>query len=58
MPATEVVTAAAIAAIIQGLQAWFALAKLSGISDEQLNEIITQQRTLFNLKAAKDLPDA
>ena len=58
MPITEVATAAAIAALIQGLQAWIALAKLSGVSADQLDEIIAQQRTLFNLKPAKDLPDA
>jgi hypothetical protein len=55
---TEAIAAAAVAALIQGIQAYIAMARLAGVTDEQLDQVLADIRVKFNLKPAKDLPDA
>jgi hypothetical protein len=55
---SETVAAAAIAALVQGIQAYIAMARLAGVSDEELDKILIDTRTKFNLKPASALPNA
>ena len=55
---TEAIAAAAVAALVQGIQAYVAMARLAGVTDEQLTQVLIDIRAKFNLKPAAGLPDA
>ena len=49
---------AATAIIIQGLQAWMAMARMAGMSAEQLEQLYKDELAKFKQNTPDKLPDA
>ena len=58
MPATEILIPMATAALIQGFQAWLAMARMVGLTEEQIRELMDSQYAAFKIRPARNLPDA
>ena len=58
MSSTATITAATTAIIIQGIQAWIAMARQSGMDETQINELFVSTLGLFNNYRPASLPDA
>lgn len=54
----EIIIPAATAIIIQGIQAWIAMARLNGLTEEQLASLFQAELAKFNLNTPDKLPDA
>ena len=57
MAVTEVVAAGLIAALIQGIQAWMAMARQAGLTEEQITALMDEQYSVFQQKINTPLPD-
>ena len=57
MPVTEVVAAGLIAALIQGIQAWMAMARQAGLTDLQIIAMMDEQYVQSEKNRATPLPD-
>ena len=58
MPATEILIGALTSVIIQGIQAWIAMARMNGMTDEQLSTLFNTELAKFNANTPDKLPDA
>lgn len=58
MPAAEILIPALTSVIIQGLQAWIAMARMNGMTEEQLAALFTTELAKFNANTPDKLPDA
>lgn len=57
MAVTEVVAAGLIAALVQGIQAWMAMARQAGLTETQINALMDEQYAVFKQKCSTPLPD-
>lgn len=57
MAVTEVVAAGLIAALVQGIQAWMAMARQAGLTETQIQALMDEQYAVFKQKVATPLPD-
>ena len=58
MPVAEILIPALTSVIIQGLQAWIAMARMNGMTEEQLSELFSTELAKFNANTPDKLPDA
>jgi hypothetical protein len=58
MPAAEILIPALTAVIIQGIQAWIAMARMNGMTEEQLTALFNSELAKFNANTPDKLPDA
>jgi len=58
MTGAEIIIPAATAIIIQGMQAWIAMARLTGMDEEQLAALFQSELAKFNANTPDKLPDA
>ena len=58
MPAAEILIGALTSVIIQGIQAWIAMARMNGMTDEQLQLLFDTELAKFNANTPDKLPDA
>ena len=58
MTGAEIIVPAATAIIIQGIQAWLAMARLHGLTEEQVEALFQSELSKFNLNTPDKLPDA
>ena len=58
MAVTEVVAAGLIAALVQGIQAWMAMARQAGLTEEQMTALMNDQYALFKKNRETPLPDS
>jgi hypothetical protein len=58
MTGAEIIIPAATAIIIQGIQAWIAMARLTGMDEEQLAALFQSELAKFNANTPDKLPDA
>ena len=58
MPAAEILIPMATAALVQGFQAWLAMARMAGLTEEQIRELMDTQYAAFKIRPARELPDA
>ena len=58
MPAAEILIPMATASLIQVFQAWLAMARMSGHTEEQIREQMDSQYAAFKIRPARELPDA
>jgi hypothetical protein len=54
----QVIIPAATAIIIQGLQAWMAMARMAGMTAEQLEQLYKDELAKFQANTPDKLPDA
>ena len=57
MAVTEVVAAGLIAALVQGIQAWMAMARQAGLTETQIGALLDEQYAVFQQKINTPLPD-
>jgi len=57
MPVTEVVAAGLMAALIQGIQAWMAMARQAGLTEAQISALMDEQYAIFQMNVISPLPD-
>ena len=57
MAVTEVVAAGLVAALVQGIQAWMAMARQAGLTETQIGALLDEQYALFQEKINAPLPD-
>ena len=57
MAVTEVVAAGLVAALVQGIQAWMAMARQAGLTETQIGALLDEQYALFQEKINTPLPD-
>ena len=57
MAVTEVVAAGLIAALVQGIQAWMAMARQAGLTETQIGALLDEQYAIFQQKINTPLPD-
>jgi hypothetical protein len=57
MATTEVVAAGLVAALVQGIQAWMAMARQAGLTEEQIAALMDEQYSVFKVKINTPLPD-
>jgi len=53
----EVIAPMVLSALVQAFQAWLAMAKVSGMSDEQIDDLLYVQYDIFQKKVTAPLPD-
>ena len=58
MPVAEILIPALTSVIIQGLQAWIAMARMNGMTEEQLSTLFDSELAKFNANTPDKLPDA
>ncbi len=58
MPIAEIAIPALTAVLIQGLQAWITMARMNGMTEDQLNALFISELTKFNANTPDKLPDA
>ena len=58
MTGAEIIIPAATAVIIQGIQAWMAMARMVGLTEEQVEALFQSELAEFNLNTPDKLPDA
>jgi hypothetical protein len=58
MSGAEILIPVATAALIQGFQAWLAMARMAGLTEEQIRELMDTQYAAFKIRPARELPDA
>lgn len=58
MTGAEIIVPAATAIIIQGIQAWIAMARLNGMSEDQIESLFQSELAKFNANTPDKLPDA
>jgi hypothetical protein len=58
MSTASIVIPAATAIIIQGIQAWIAMARLNGLTEEELEKLFLTELDKFNQNTPDKLPDA
>jgi hypothetical protein len=58
MSGIEIIIPAATAIIIQGIQAWIAMARLNGITEDELEKLFLSELDKFNQNTPDKLPDA
>ena len=58
MSGAEILIPVATAALIQGFQAWLAMARMAGLTEEQIRELMDSQYAAFKIRPARELPDA
>jgi hypothetical protein len=57
MPVTEIVAAGLISALIQGIQAWMAIARQAGLDEAQIAKLMDEQYAIFQMSLLSPLPD-
>jgi hypothetical protein len=57
MPVTEIVAAGLVSALIQGIQAWMAMARQAGLTNLQIIAMMDEQYVQFEKNIATPLPD-
>ena len=57
MAVSEAVAAGLVAALIQGLQAWMAMARQAGLTEEQISDLMDGQYAIFQMSLLSPLPD-
>jgi hypothetical protein len=57
MAVTEAVAAGLVAALIQGIQAWMAMARQAGLTETQITALMDEQHAVFKQKVSTPLPD-
>lgn len=57
MPTGEIIASATMAALIQGFQAWLAMSRASGMTEEQIVAMMDEQYAIFKQKVSTPLPD-
>jgi hypothetical protein len=57
MAISEAVAAALIAALIQGIQAWMAMARQSGLTEAEISSLMDEQYAIFCMSLLTPLPD-
>ena len=57
MAVTEAVAAGLIAALVQGMQAWMAMARQAGLTETQIGALLDEQYAVFQQKINTPLPD-
>ena len=57
MAVSEIVAAGLISALIQGIQAWMAMARQAGLTEEQIASLLDEQYSVFQQKINTPLPD-
>jgi hypothetical protein len=57
MAVIEVVAAGMSAALVQGIQAWMAMARQAGLTETQISALLDEQYALFQQKINTPLPD-
>ena len=57
MAVTEAVAAGLIAALVQGIQAWMAMARQAGLTETQIGALLDEQYAVFQQKINTPLPD-
>ena len=55
---TAIIASAATAIIVQGIQAWMQVARMSGMDEAQINELFQATLIKFNSYDPSKLPDA
>jgi len=58
MPVAEILIPAMTSVIIQGIQAWIAMARMNGMTEEQLSALFDTELAKFNVNTPDKLPDA
>jgi hypothetical protein len=58
MSGAEIIVPAVTAVLIQGIQAWIAMARMNGMSEEQINALFESELAKFNANTPDKLPDA
>jgi hypothetical protein len=58
MAAAEILIPALTSVIIQGIQAWIAMARMNGMTEEQLSALFNSELARFNANTPDKLPDA
>ena len=58
MTGVEIAVPAVTAIIIQGIQAWIAMSKMVGLSEEQIDALFQSELAKFNQNTPDKLPDA
>jgi len=53
----EVIAPMVLSALVQAFQAWLAMAKVSGMSDTQIDDLLYVQYAIFCKKVNLPLPD-
>lgn len=56
--AANVIIPAVTAVLIQGIQAWIMMARMNGLTDEQLNALWKTELEKFAINTPDQLPDA
>ena len=54
---TEIIAAALISALVQGIQAWMAMARQSGLTELEISALMNEQYAVFKQKISTPLPD-
>jgi hypothetical protein len=57
MAVTEIVAAGLVSALIQGIQAWMAMARQAGLTDLQIIAMMDEQYVQFQKNISTPLPD-
>jgi hypothetical protein len=55
--AANVIVPAVTAVLIQGIQAWILIARMNGLTDEQLNALWATELDKFKVNTPDKLPD-
>jgi len=58
MPVAEILIPALTSVIIQGIQAWIAMARMNGMTEDQLSALFNSELARFNANTPDKLPDA
>lgn len=56
--AAQIIIPAATAIIIQGIQAWMAMARMNGMTAEQIDQLFLDELEKFRQNTPDKLPDA
>jgi hypothetical protein len=57
MMGTEVIAAGLVSALIQGIQAWMAMARQAGLAETQIAALMDEQYAVFQMNIGSPLPD-